>query len=590
MIEPRVYRAAFIPALLAVVLTMFSLEGRPRPLPQGLAADVLFDGRLAKQGAAQLASRHPDRRAGSLGDRATGAEVARVLAARGFRVERTRFTEGGKELVNVVGRRAGSERRQVVVVAARDAAGVPDAVGSGGDTAALLELARVFEGRPSHKTLVLASIDGSALGEVGTERFARTLGDPRLVDGVVVMSDLAAARARGPLLIGWSNDSRRAGIALQRTLAESVRQELAQPVGASGPAAQLARLAFPLGIGAQGPLLERGYDAVRISGSGELPSAASGRTGAIDQDRLGGLGRATLRTVTALDQGPPPKHGPPSYVIAVSQVMPGWALSVLAIGLLLPALVAAIDAFARARRRRVAVGPWLRWLGAWIVPFLVAFALVELLALVGATPDPPPAPVAPDRYPLDGAALVVLAVAVGAWALAFWVGRGLVGARRLLRDRSNPGAACSVVLAAALAALVLWFVNPYAALMLVPATHLWLLAMLVEPAPPRRARMIGVAAGALLPLLVAIHYLFAFSLNPISGAWYLLLLVTGHSVGLITTLIGCVLVGTFAAALEAAGARRAAPAAPAQPSQPVYGPGAHAGPGALGGTESALGR
>jgi len=43
--EPRVYRAAFIPALLVVVLTMFSLQGRPRPLPQGLAADVLFDGR-----------------------------------------------------------------------------------------------------------------------------------------------------------------------------------------------------------------------------------------------------------------------------------------------------------------------------------------------------------------------------------------------------------------------------------------------------------------------------------------------------------------------------------------------------------------
>ena len=47
MIEPRIYRAAFIPALLAVVLVMFSLENRPKPVPQGLAADVVFDGDVA---------------------------------------------------------------------------------------------------------------------------------------------------------------------------------------------------------------------------------------------------------------------------------------------------------------------------------------------------------------------------------------------------------------------------------------------------------------------------------------------------------------------------------------------------------------
>src|SRR3712207_7453952 len=43
-----------------------------------------------------------------------------------------------------------------------------------------------------------------------------------------------------------------------------------------------------------------------------------------DEDTIGALGRATLRTVTALDQGERPAHGPESYVTAVSQVMPGW--------------------------------------------------------------------------------------------------------------------------------------------------------------------------------------------------------------------------------------------------------------------------
>ena len=86
-----------------------------------------------------------------------------------------RFTHAGRELVNVIARRAGELRRQIVIVAARDAAVVPEATGSAADTAALLELARVFEGRPSRKTLVLASVDGSNLGEVGTSRLLSEL-------------------------------------------------------------------------------------------------------------------------------------------------------------------------------------------------------------------------------------------------------------------------------------------------------------------------------------------------------------------------------------------------------------------------------
>ena len=162
MIEPRIYRAAFVPALLAVVLTMFSFESRPRPVPQGLAADVLFDGNQAADLATRIAAEEPDRRAGTRGDRATAALIADAFATRGFgsgggsRPVVQRFTHAGDQLVNVVGRRAGSTRRQIVIVAARDAAVVPDVPGTAADTAALMQLARVFQGRPSRKTLVLA--------------------------------------------------------------------------------------------------------------------------------------------------------------------------------------------------------------------------------------------------------------------------------------------------------------------------------------------------------------------------------------------------------------------------------------------------
>src|SRR5207249_4419352 len=114
-----------------------------------------------------------------------------------------------------------------------------------------------------------------------------------------------------------------------------------------------------------------GYDAVRISGSGELPLGGNGPVNEIDPNTIGTLGRATLRAVTALDQSDsPPAHGPGGYLTAVSKVLPGWVLSLFAGTLLLPALVAAVDALARTRRRRIEVVPWFRWLGAWAAPFL----------------------------------------------------------------------------------------------------------------------------------------------------------------------------------------------------------------------------
>jgi hypothetical protein len=593
VIEPRIYRAAFVPALLALVLTMFSFESRPRPLAQGLAADVLFDGRQAAQLAAAIAADQPDRRAGRPGDRATAALVADSFRQRGFRVERQRFSHAGRDLENVIARRAGRSRSQIVIVAARDAAVVPEATGSAADTAALLQLARVFQGRASRKTLVLASVDGSTLGEVGTAKLVDELGPRGLIDAVLVVSDLGSRPRSGSFVQAWSNDSGRAGIGLQRTVAESIREELDQPVEGTGVVGQLARLSFPIGLGPQGVLLEDGFDSVRVSGSGDLPPPGNGPVEAIDEDRLGTLGRATLRTVTAIDQNGRPEHGPNSYVLVVSQVLPGWILALFAGSLLLPALVASVDAFARARRRRLPVVPWLRWVAAWTAPFLAGFALAELLALTGATPTPPAAPVPPGELPVDGPALAVLGGVAAAMALAFALARFLAARPDAsLRTPVEPGAAVVLALAVSVSAFVLWLVNPYAGLLAAPAAHLWMLAVLTLPVPRRRTRGVMIAIGVVPPLLVALYYLVALSTDPLEGAWYLLMLVTGHTVGLVTTLVACVMLGALCGTIEIA---VRVPDQPKeverpQPGPSVYGPGAHAGRGALGGTESALRR
>jgi hypothetical protein len=639
LIEPRIYRAAFVPALLAVVLVMFSLESRPRPLPQGLAADVLFDGEQAAAEAREIAADQPDRTAGSPGSAAAAGVVRRAFADSGFAVELQRFEHDGRELVNVIGRRAGRSRRQILVLAARDAAGAPDAAGSAADTAALNEVARVFAGRPSRKTLVLASVDGSTLGDVGVTRLLAEIDGAELVDGVLVVSGLGAGGEAKPTVVPWGNDTTRAGLGLQRTVADSIREELGPPAAGASPAGQLARLAFPLGIGGQGVLLAEGYDAVRISGDGELSDTPAGEP--VDEQRLGGLGRATLRSITALDLGPAPERGSRAYVTVVNQVMPGWVLAVLAATLILPAVAASIDAFARARRRRAGVRQWLLWIVAGVLPFLAGLGLAELLALAGATPEPPPAPVAPGLYPLDAAAVATLGV-VGAAVALSWIslrrfagptgrkldvaatstgsgvagglGRagsgvagglggagsgvagGLGGAGSGVAGgvggsvAAGSGAGVAVALALSAAAVALWLIDPFAALVAVPAVHLWMLATVVAPPPARRVRIGLVAGGLVLPALLAIYELFVLGVDPLGGAWYLLLLVLGGQVGFAEVVVGALFVAIFGSVLAIVRRPTSAPGG-AEPTAPTTrGPLSYAGPGSLGGTDSALRR
>lgn len=589
MIEPRIYRAAFVPALFAVVLVMFSLESRPRPLPQGLAADVLFDGEQAAGEAREIAADQPDRAAGSRGNEATAGVVRRAFADSGFAVELQRFEYDGRELVNVIGRRAGRSRRQILVIAARDGTGVPDAAGSAADTAALNEVARVFAGRPSRKTLVLASVDGSTLGDVGVSRLLAEIDGPGLVDGVLVVSGLGVGGEAKPTVVPWGNDTTRAGIGLQRTVADSIRQELGSPAAGASPAGQLARLAFPLGIGGQGVLLTEGYDAVRISGDGELSDTPASEP--VDEERLGGLGRATLRSITALDLGPAPERGPRTYVTVVNQVMPGWVLAVLAATLILPAVAASIDAFARARRRRAGVRQWLFWIAAGVLPFVIGLGLAELLALANATPEPPPSPVAPGLYPLDAAAVATLGVVAAAVALSWVTLRHFAGPTgRKLDAAASSGAGVAVALVLSAAAVALWLIDPFAALVAVPAVHLWMLATVVDPPPRRRVRIGLVAGGLVLPALLAIYELFVLGVDPLSGAWYLLLLVLGGQLGLVEVVVGATFVAVFGSVLAIVRRSASAAGGPDPVAPTTRGPLSYAGPGSLGGTDSALRR
>src|SRR5215208_2601194 len=249
MIEPRIYRAAFLPAVLAVLLVAFSFQTRPPAFEQGLPGEVLFDAEATTAEANELAEVSPDRRAGSEGNRVVADLVRRAFLSRRFATSVDRWQDGdGTDLVNVIGRRAGASRRQILIIAARDSQSRPDLGGSAADTAALIEVARVLGGRAPRKTIVLASVDGATRGDAGVRRLIDRLENRELIDAVIVLDQLGARRSRGPLVVTWSNDHKRGNLGLDRTAQASVRAELGSAPATDGFFKQLPRLALQIGV------------------------------------------------------------------------------------------------------------------------------------------------------------------------------------------------------------------------------------------------------------------------------------------------------------------------------------------------------
>ena len=88
MLDVRVYRAAFVPALVALFIAAFSLADRPLPAVTGQSADA-FDGTRTfgavapppRNSLLELGRAFPDRRPGSAGDTGLAARVAAAFAA-----------------------------------------------------------------------------------------------------------------------------------------------------------------------------------------------------------------------------------------------------------------------------------------------------------------------------------------------------------------------------------------------------------------------------------------------------------------------------------------------------------------------------
>jgi len=597
MLNARLYRAALAPFLLALAIAAFSLQGRPSALKPTLTPEA-FQGGQAFAEMQGLARRFAHRRAGSVGDGALAQRIAATIkglgstAGGGFAVRTEHFEgqtiDGARTLATVIAQRPGStDATPIVILAHRDAAAAGSEAEMSG-TAVLLELARVFSEQETKRTIILVSTSGGSGGAAGARELAEELPGP--ADAAIVIGDVAAAHERRPQVIPFSDGFGSGSLVLQTTLAQSIASETGAGAGSPSALGQLAHLAIPLATGEQGALNAAGIPAVLVQSSGERGPSPGERVSA---EHLEAMGRAVLSAVYALDGAPDISQAMATGVALQRKILPEWAVSLLVLTALLGPLLVVIDGLARARRRRLAVGRSTLWALSCALPFLCCALLAYLLGVLGILPDTPALPV-PGSAVGFGASRAAVVLAVVLTFLLSWM-LWMMLLHRLGWESRPDGdiAGLAVLLLLIPVALIVWVADPYTALLLVPAAHLWLLLASPE-LRPRRAGAIALVAAALVPLaLVVGFYAHQFGLGLGSAAWTAVLLPASGHVGPAGALLWSICLGcAAAAALIALGAGYdySGPAGTGALDVSTRGPLSYAGPGSLGGTESALRR
>jgi hypothetical protein len=556
MIDLRLWRFGLLAVPLAAIIAMFSLQSPPQSLEGGIPPDA-FDATTAVPLAKDLAERAPYPAPGSEADDALANEVKTQFSEiEGATVSEQTFDasfEGHDvHLRNLIAVLPGESNRQIALIAPRDVARGTGALTSTAATAAMLEIAGSFSGSSHHKTLVFVSTDGSSIGALGAKKFMQDYSDSSLLDAAIVLSQPAVEHPAAPLVIPWSTGPQNTASQLADTANATVSKEVDVAAGDEGPIDDLFRLALPAGLGEQGPLVEAGLPAVRLSSDGELPlEPADDVPDRFSPDSYDRFGRASLSLILALDAtSGVVEHGPKGYIGVAGNLLPGWTIAMLALAFLLPvALPAGLGLFTAADSPIGAARA-----GAWAAlraaPFLAAAIVLLLATLVGVMPDP--------AFPFDprteelglGGTIAVVVAALAYCATAFFL--------RPLRPpsgRDAKAAAPAALVLACVAALGIWAANPYLGLLVAIGLQAWVVAAagtLGGRLPGAGMVLLGLVPVVLL--LVDLAGRFGAGLD----LWHdLLLMLADGQIGSGIALLACLFAGAGVAIVASVGSAQA---------------------------------
>lgn len=515
-VNGRLYRGTWLLVGLPLLLLAF---GVARPAP--LAAPNLppaFDGSAAAAIAEDLAARYPDRRPGAPGARAAAAWFRRELAPYGFRVRPDRFTatiDGRRTtLVDLVAERSGIgvSPPEIVVMAHRDDSGAGRGLDDNASgTAALVELARSYAPVAAAQrislpyTLVFLSTDGAVDGARGAAHFAAEQQTGQKILAVVNL-DSVGGRATPRLVFGGSSARSPAPGLVETLRAALAREGGTEPARPSG-LQQLVSLAFPFDPYEQAPFVTRGIPAVTVTTAGARPPAArSPGDGALDVRQLGVVGLAAQDAIDAMQLGVSLAQGPASYIFLGQRVIRGWAVEIVLVAMLLPFLAAAVDLFARCRRRRIRIAPALRsyrsrlgfW--AWVGAIFLVFGALGFWGSPGGLPP------SLDNVSWPGPGLIALALLSG---VGWIVARSRLLPRRQVRAEERLAGHSAALLALGVVGLLLAATNPFALIFVLPSLHVWLWLPQVQtrhPALRATVLLAGFLGPAYLVWSFATHY------------------------------------------------------------------------------------
>ncbi|HEY8465922.1 MAG TPA: hypothetical protein VIL04_03880 [Solirubrobacterales bacterium] len=552
MLDLNVYRVAFAPLAAALVILAFSLDGAPEPVDPG-PVTATFDSAAAAATARQLARQLPDRSPGSDGDLAAADLVEeRFAQIPAGRVLEQNFTAevGGedRELRNVVLVLPGATDEAVLVIAGRDARVGPGTASSAAATGVLTELAVALGASERERTLILASTDGASEGAAGAHELLRALPERFTPQAAVVIAQPGAAPSPPHVLAG-STGAERPPARLIATAAAMVEAQAGADPGLGAALGQLARLALPASLGEGAALTADGLGAVTISAAGELPlDPALDTREHLDEESIDNFGRAALATVQALASVPDAGAGGPSaYLRAGDNIVPGWALGLIALALLIPPGALALTALARAARDGTAQTA-LAWTAAWVAPALAALAALYLLTLVGLVPTPSfPFDPATLTIGVDEALALLFLCAVAAAAALF--GPGL----HLPQGPTRETLAAAAGAVAVGAALVAWLANPFLALLLAPLTHL--VAVHALRAPLSQLAVAALALLAAIPFAAALLHVASALGWGLDAPWELAVLTASGQIGVVEAAATLALLGATLASVLAAARR-----------------------------------
>jgi Peptidase family M28 len=524
-INGRLYRGTWLLVGLPLLLLAFSVA-RPSSL-QPPSVPPVFDARSAAKLAQDLAFRFPDRTPDTAGGAGAAAWVQRQLTPYGLSIHTETFTatvpgRGRIRLTNVVAQKAGLSQRRIVVMAHRDDTGTGSGLNDNASgTAALVELARAYAptaGAPRASlpySLVFLSTDGGTEGALGAAHYAAEPATRRNVIAVINL-DAIAGRRRPRIEIG--GDTARSPAA---GLVETLRSMLARETGAdpsrTSGLRQLIDLGFPFSAYEQGPFVSRSVPAVTVTTAGDRPPGALGPARErLDVTRLGQIGRATQNAVGAMEQGVALAQGPASYVFLGQRLVRGWAIEIVLIAALLPFIAAAVDLFARCRRRRIRVAPALRsyrsrlafW--TWVAILFSAFGLLGAWSRGAGRPPPL------RNVGWPSGSLVAVALLAG---LGWIVARDRLLPRRPVTAEEQLAGHTAALLALAVVGLLVVATDPFALVFLLPALHIWLWLPQVH-ARGVWARALVLLAGFTGPALVIWSFASRYRLGW-DAPWYI---------------------------------------------------------------------